>query len=77
VRRSSRLRRWLSTAVSFPGERPARRYTVGLIRIRDVVPLEGFRVRLILTNGEVVERDLSSLLFGPVFEAIRLSRGAG
>jgi hypothetical protein len=50
---------------------------VGLIRIRDVVPLEGFRVRLILTNGEVVERDLSSLLFGPVFEPTRLSRGAG
>ena len=44
---------------------------MGLIRIHDALPLEGFRVRLILTNGEVVERDLSSLLFGPVFEPIR------
>ena len=48
---------------------------MGLIRIRDVVPLEGFRVRLILTNGEVVERDLSSLLLGPVFEPIRQDPG--
>ena len=44
---------------------------MNLIRIRDVVPLEGRRVRLTLTDGSVVERDISFLLVGPVFEPIR------
>jgi len=44
---------------------------VSLIRIREVVPLESRRVRLTLTDGAVTERDLSSLLVGPVFEPIR------
>ena len=42
-----------------------------LIRICNVAPLEGFRVRLTLTDGSLVERDLSSLVRGPVFEGIR------
>jgi len=41
-----------------------------LLRIREVEPLEGFRVRLTLTDGTTIERDLSSLLRGPVFERI-------
>jgi hypothetical protein len=41
------------------------------IRLKHVVPLDGFRVRLLLTDGSEVERDLAPLLAGPVFEAIR------
>lgn len=41
------------------------------LRIRNVVPLEGFRLRLTLTNDTVIERDVSSLLVGPIFEPIR------
>lgn len=44
---------------------------MGLVRIRDVVPLEGFRLRLTLTDGRVVERDVAPLLVGPIFEPIR------
>jgi uncharacterized protein DUF2442 len=35
-----------------------------MIRIAEVWPLEGRRVRLALTDGSVVERDLSGLLDG-------------
>jgi hypothetical protein len=44
---------------------------VTLLRIREVVPLEGFRLRLRLTNDAVVERDVSELMRGPVFEELR------
>lgn len=44
---------------------------MSLVRISAVVPLEGRRVRLTLTDGAVVERDLSGLLAGPVFREIR------
>ena len=44
---------------------------MSLIRIREVVALEGLRVRLTLTDGAVAERELSALLVGPVFESIR------
>jgi hypothetical protein len=47
---------------------------MSLVRIRHVVPLEGFRVRLTLTDGSTLERDVSSLLIGPVFEAVRRDR---
>jgi hypothetical protein len=42
-----------------------------LVRIREVVALDGFRVRLALTDGTTVERDLSDLLVGPIFNPIR------
>jgi len=42
-----------------------------LVRIQDATPLEGFRVRLKLTDGRVVERDLADFLTGPVFAGIR------
>jgi len=42
-----------------------------VLRIRKVAPITDHRVRLTLTNGDVVERDLSSLLWGPVFESLR------
>lgn len=44
---------------------------VSLLRVRAVVPLDGFRVRLTLTDDSVVEREVGSLLVGPVFEPVR------
>jgi len=42
-----------------------------LVRIREVKPLDHHRVRLTLTDGRVVERDLGPMLVGPVFAEIR------
>jgi len=42
-----------------------------MIEIRKVKVIEDHRVQLTLTNGDVVERDLDALLWGPVFEPIR------
>jgi Protein of unknown function (DUF2442) len=44
---------------------------VFVLRIRQAIAEEGFRLRLTLTDGSVVERDLSDLLTGPVFDAVR------
>ena len=44
---------------------------MALIRIVAVKPVTGFVVHLRLTNGEEVERDLTRLLNGPVFDSIR------
>jgi uncharacterized protein DUF2442 len=44
---------------------------MALLRIREVKALEGFKLRLALTDGSVIERDVSRLLMGPVFEPIR------
>jgi hypothetical protein len=44
---------------------------MNLVRIKQVVPLEGHRLRLTLSNGEIVERDVGKYLVGPVFEAVR------
>jgi hypothetical protein len=42
-----------------------------MIRIRGVEALDGFRVRLSLTDGSTREVDLGPFLNGPVFEPIR------
>jgi len=42
-----------------------------LLRVRSAEPLEGRRLRLTLTNGDVVERDVQDLLWGPVFHRLR------
>ena len=42
-----------------------------LLRIREAEALDGFWLRLRLTDGSVVERDLSEVLTGPVFRPIR------
>lgn len=47
---------------------------MALLRIREVKALEGFELRLTLTDGSVIERDVSRLLVGPVFEPIRKDR---
>ncbi len=44
---------------------------MALLRIREVKALEGFKLRLTLSDGSVIERDVSRLLVGPVFEPIR------
>jgi hypothetical protein len=40
-------------------------------RVREVEALEGFRLKLTLTDGSVIERDVSRLLVGPVFDPVR------
>ena len=41
-----------------------------MLRVRAVTPLEGRSVRLTLSDGSNVERDLTDLLDGPVFVRI-------
>ena len=48
---------------------------MSLLRIREVKPAAGFSVRLTLTDGSVIERDLTDLLVGPVFEPLRSDLG--
>jgi hypothetical protein len=42
-----------------------------LVRIRKVTLLGGLRVRLALADSRVVERDLSALTVGPIFDPLR------
>ncbi len=44
---------------------------MGLLRIREVEALQGFKLRLVLTDSSVIERDIADLLVGPIFESIR------
>ena len=44
---------------------------MSLLRIREVLPVERFRLRLTLTDESIVERDIADLLAGPMFETIR------
>lgn len=44
---------------------------MSLVRINDATILDEFRVRLTLTDGTVIERDIGNLLTGPIFDAIR------
>lgn len=46
---------------------------MSLVRIQEATPLEGFRLRLKLTDGSVIERDVLAFLTGPVFEPLRVS----
>ncbi len=41
-----------------------------LLRITAVEPLEEFLLRLTLTDGSVIERDVAELLKGPIFEPV-------
>jgi hypothetical protein len=42
-----------------------------LTRIKTATPLRGFRLRLKLTDGRVIERDVRRWLNGPVFAEVR------
>ena len=44
---------------------------MSLLRITGVTPIDRFRLRLVLTDGSVVERDVEPLLVGPVFDLVR------
>lgn len=46
---------------------------MSLLRIVTVTPLSGQRLRLGLTDGTTIAREVRSLLIGPVFEEIRRS----
>ena len=41
------------------------------LRITDAVATEGYKLRLTLTDGSTIERDVSKLIQGPIFEPIR------
>jgi hypothetical protein len=41
-----------------------------MLEVRDVRPLDGRSVRLTLSDGSVVVRDLGPVLRGPIFERI-------
>ena len=47
---------------------------MSLVRVREAVPLEGFRLRLTLSDGSVIERDVAHLFVGPIFDAVRNDR---
>ena len=42
-----------------------------MLRIRGVQPLGGYNLRLTLTDGSVIERNVEALLNGKLFEVIR------
>ena len=42
-----------------------------LVRVKNVTPLEGFRVRLTFQNNEIKEIDLEKYLRGEIFATIR------
>jgi Protein of unknown function (DUF2442) len=42
-----------------------------MVRIKEVEALSNHRLRLTLTSGITIERDVANLLVGPVFDAIR------
>ena len=44
---------------------------MSLLRIKNAEAIGGFRLRLTLTDGRVIDRDVTALLCGPVFERIR------
>ena len=44
---------------------------MSLLRILEADILDRFRVRLTLTDGTVIERDIGNLLRGPIFDSIR------
>jgi hypothetical protein len=41
---------------------------MSMVRVKKAVPLTGQRLRLTLTDGRALERDVGPLLVGPVFE---------
>ena len=46
-----------------------------MLRIRAVEPLEGRTLRLTLSDSTVVERDVSDLLFSPIFDRVASDDG--
>ena len=44
---------------------------MSLLRIKNAEPLNNFSLRLTLTDGSIIEREVGPLIHGVVFEAIR------
>ena len=44
---------------------------LGMLAIRTVQPLDEYWLRLTLSDGTVIERNVRDLLVGPVFEGLR------
>jgi hypothetical protein len=44
---------------------------MALLRIAHASPMGGFKLRLTLSDGSIMERDVAQLLRGPIFERIR------
>jgi hypothetical protein len=42
-----------------------------MVRVKTAKPLEGRRLRLMLTDGSEVERDIEALLWRPLFDRLR------
>ena len=47
-----------------------------MLQIVSVEPLVGRVIRLVLSDGSIVERDLADVLWGPVFERIAVDDAA-
>ncbi len=45
-----------------------------MLYVQAVQPLDGYWLRLTLTDGHVVEREVSGVLSGPVFQPVRHDR---
>ena len=43
---------------------------MAVVRIQSVNPLADYRLRLTLTDGSVIERDIAALMGGPLFAPI-------
>jgi hypothetical protein len=44
---------------------------MGMLRIKEAQALPGLKLRLTLTDGSIIERDVAPLLKGPIFERSR------
>lgn len=44
---------------------------MALLRIRQAIPLERWKLRLTLSDGSSIERDVAGLMMGPIFEPIK------
>ena len=42
------------------------------VHLQSINPLQGYRLRLTLTDGSVIERDIAALMDGPLFTPILL-----
>lgn len=44
---------------------------MSLLRVRQVVPLEGWKLRLTLSDGSIVERTVAGLMAVPIFGPLK------
>jgi hypothetical protein len=44
---------------------------MALLRIRQAIPLGQFRLRLTLSDGSVIDRNVAPLMVGPIFDPLK------